>query len=160
MLFDYYDIDATVVAGTASPQKQQGFAPFGNEIDAMNLAFPLGQCNGYDPGNCMGSTSQVGWANADADWDHNPQAPLVSQIGAMWKSTLENGGDVWIVEGGMGDFTLHVALWVRDHSAVDLKKIHSVQHSNWNINNSGPGKLLFCFFLSPRQIARSTTAND
>ena len=95
MLFDYYGIDATVVAGTASPQKQGGFAPFGNEIGALNMAFPQGQCNVQN--TCAGTTSQVGWVNADADWDHNRNAPLVAQIGGMWKSTLERGGNVWYV---------------------------------------------------------------
>jgi len=39
----------------------------------------------------------------------------------------------------MGDFTLDVALWVQANSDADLKNINSVQHSNWNINNSGEG---------------------
>lgn len=136
MLFDYYNFDATVVTGTHSPQKQQGFAPFGNELDAMDIAFGA-QCS---PGSCAGNTAANGWVNADQDWDHNGNAPLVSEIGQVWLQTLRDGGTVWIAEGGMGDFTLDVTQWVQSQNgSVDLKKINSVQHSNWNINNSGQG---------------------
>lgn len=126
MLLDYYGIDATVVAGTGGPGNQGGFAPFGNELQAMDLAFPLGQCDGDVWLDCAGTTSQVGWVNADADWNHQSDAPLVAQIGDLWRRTLQGGGDVWIAEGGMADFTLHVALWLQQNAPeLDLKKIHT-----------------------------------
>ena len=140
MLFDYYGIDGSVITGTHSPQKAGGWAPFGNEVDALDIAFPLGQCV---VGQCTGTSMDVGWVNAHEDWGHDASAPLIAEIGAFWMSVLNGGGKIWIMEGGMGDFTLTVAKWIQVNApGLDLKNIHSIQHSNWNINNSGPGKWL------------------
>ncbi len=50
------------------------------------------------------------------------------------KSTLNNGGNIWIAEAGQSDFTaLLIKAIQHSHPTMSIKeRIHVVQHSDWN----------------------------
>ena len=56
-----------------------------------------------------------------------------------WLQTLNNGGEIWVAEGGPGDFTRRVLQAVKNSvsDCVAMTKIHIVQHSATNELNTG-----------------------
>ena len=63
-----------------------------------------------------------------------------------WKATLDTGGDVWLAEGGPSDFTFDVlqSLMAMGVSANILSnRIHTIQHSIWNEEQTDQSKLSF-----------------
>ena len=81
-----------------------------------------------------------GWLNADANWSRS-----VAVSADRWVETLNACGDVWVAEGGQADFTADVVREVLDRiPGLDTEsRIHVVQHSGWNENNSNSGDLAF-----------------
>ena len=74
-----------------------------------------------------------GWIAAHEQW---PSA--VAKLAERWKATLEAGGDVWVKEGGQSDITADVVRELREEMP-DLetqRRIHVVQHSDWNENQT------------------------
>ena len=59
--------------------------------------------------------------------------------GQRWTDTLSQGGDVWIAEGGPGDFTADVLRSIQQQSnECNWKnRIHLIQHSTTNETNTG-----------------------
>ncbi len=81
-----------------------------------------------------------GWLAAHKDWD-----AVVDELVDRWSTTFKAGGDVWVKEGGQSDLTADV---VRKLKVVmpDLdvaKRIHVVQHSNWNEQQTTDDDLAF-----------------
>ena len=76
-----------------------------------------------------------GWINAD---DNRELA--VQELGETWLTTIQNGGRVFVAEGGQADTSLGAAEYVRDNGG-DPSKIKIVQHSNWNIDQYSDGVL-------------------
>lgn len=76
-----------------------------------------------------------GWIAADKD-----REAAVESILKRWIATLIAGGDVFVKEGGTADVTTAVVKRLRkEHPGIDpLKRIHVVQHSNWNEKQSTP----------------------
>ncbi len=74
-----------------------------------------------------------GWIAA-----HKEHARAVDEIGRRWSKVLAAGGDVWVKEGGQSDITAAVVkVLKRQIPGLDTKaRIHVVQHSNWNENNT------------------------
>lgn len=70
-----------------------------------------------------------GWLPA-----HIRRDDVVKELGRRWCRTLEDGGDVWVKEGGQSDITAEVVKIVRrELPYIDTaKRIHVVQHSKWN----------------------------
>jgi hypothetical protein len=64
----------------------------------------------------------------------------VESILRRWVATLNDGGDVFVKEGGTADVTSEVVKRLhKEHPDIDtLKRIHVVQHSNWNEKQSTP----------------------
>lgn len=61
---------------------------------------------------------------------HGQSTLAVQQASTRWASTLSNGADVWIAEGGQSDFTANVVRQIESrYSNIDLKRIHVIQHS-------------------------------
>ncbi len=70
-----------------------------------------------------------GWLDAHADRDK-----ALAALVARWHKTLEAGGDVWVKEGGQSDLTADAvrAIKKRWPDLDTTRRIHTVQHSNWN----------------------------
>ncbi len=57
----------------------------------------------------------------------------VSRAATAWASVLSNGKDVWVAEGGPSDFTAEVLRELKSrYPGLNRKRVHVVQHSNWN----------------------------
>lgn len=79
-----------------------------------------------------------GWVAAHRDWNAALEA-----IHTRWRTTLEAGGDIYVKEGGQSDITAEVVRRLRrEHPGIDpLQRIHVVQHSTWNENQTTAGAL-------------------
>ncbi|MEM9563214.1 MAG: hypothetical protein AAGA93_11375 [Actinomycetota bacterium] len=80
------------------------------------------------------------WASADANRDN---AVLVAADKAI--AALDAGGDVWVTEAGQSDVTARIVKRIASQRpGVDTeKRIHVVQHSNWNENQTTPADLTY-----------------
>ena len=78
----------------------------------------------------------------DAAWNdcggwlagHTNRERVVAELTSRWCGVLKAGGDVWVKEGGQSDVTADVVRTIKSQ-LPDLdtaKRIHVVQHSNWN----------------------------
>lgn len=76
---------------------------------------------------------------------HNNIKPAVEQVKDMVKTTLNSQGDIWIAEAGQSDFTAELvkALQTEWPKLNTLKRIHVVQHSDWNEKSTSPESLEF-----------------
>ena len=86
----------------------------------------------------------------------------IEQLTARWSKTLDAGGDVWVKEGGQSDITAAVVERVqRALPAVDtLARIHVVQHSDWNENQTTPAALAYAKMATHYiRISAATSAN-
>ncbi len=132
--------EAFLVVGTYSAELIQRFddAGEGDIVGLMNTLYPNSQCNGSDCGKGK-------WLNADSTWALDENAAIVSHVAQLWKDTLDANPDaeVWIAEGGQGDFTLDVAKYAHENLGVSLStlnnRVHTVQHAAWNIDNTTTG---------------------
>lgn len=79
-----------------------------------------------------------GWVAADRDWE-----AAVKVIYTRWHTTLNADGDVYVKEGGQSDITAAVVKLLRqEHPEIATRqRIHVVQHSNWNENQTTPEAL-------------------
>jgi hypothetical protein len=75
-----------------------------------------------------------GWLDAHADRDR-----AMAALTKRWKATLTAGGDIWVKEGGQSDITSMVVKRLgADMPTLDpRKRIHIVQHSDWNEQHTG-----------------------
>lgn len=80
------------------------------------------------------------WSDAHTDFDQ-----ALTEVHKLSATTLVAGGDVWIAECGQSDFTAAVLRKIKtSHPSIDTKKrIHVIQHSDWNQNSADPEKLAF-----------------
>ncbi len=79
-----------------------------------------------------------GWVAA-----HTNREAAVAAMTGRWERILNAGGDVWVKEGGQSDLTAAVVKELR-RRLPDLEsgsRIHVVQHSNWNENETTPEAL-------------------
>ncbi|MCX7011363.1 MAG: hypothetical protein NTW86_02135 [Candidatus Sumerlaeota bacterium] len=69
----------------------------------------------------------------------------LAKMTERWGSVLQAGGDVWIKEGGQSDLTAETVKRLRQSMPqVDpVKRIHLVQHSNWNEDKTTPEALAY-----------------
>jgi hypothetical protein len=74
-----------------------------------------------------------GWIAADKDWN-----VAVNKVLDRWVKTLESGGDIYVKEGGQSDITADLVKRLgTEYPDVNTKKrIHVIQHSNWNENQT------------------------
>ena len=81
-----------------------------------------------------------GWLAA-----HDSRDEVVSLLVSRWTATLRAGGDVWVKEGGQSDVTADVVRRIRESSpGLDTTaRIHVVQHSNWNEEQTTDSALAF-----------------
>ncbi len=81
-----------------------------------------------------------GWLAAHAD-----RESVLAELTSRWRGVLKTGGDVWVKEGGQSDVTAEVLRRVKEGlPEVDTKKrIHVVQHSQWNENHTSEAALAY-----------------
>ncbi|MBM4148056.1 MAG: hypothetical protein FJ224_03330 [Lentisphaerae bacterium] len=82
----------------------------------------------------------------DAAWNdcggwfpgHANREQAAADLARRWSAVLAAGGDVWVKEGGQSDITAAVVRRIKDEALnVDtVKRIHVVQHSDWNENQT------------------------
>lgn len=76
---------------------------------------------------------------------HNNVAPAVAQVMKLVKTTLENKGDVWIADAGQSDFSAELIKAIQADllKIATSKRVHVVQHSDWNEEVTNPESLKF-----------------
>jgi hypothetical protein len=83
----------------------------------------------------------------DDNWTdaHENFKTAVEKVKNKAKATLVNQGDIWIAEAGQSDFTAELVKAIHtDLPAIDIsKRIHVVQHSDWNEEVTAPESLEF-----------------
>ena len=89
----------------------------------------------------------------DAAWNdcegwlagHTRREQVVVDLSERWSVVLENGGDVWVKEGGQSDITADVVKRIRLQTPGlnTTRRIHVVQHSNWNENQTTDAALAY-----------------
>jgi len=80
------------------------------------------------------------WTDAHTDF-----GAAVTKVAKIAKKTLSKGGDIWIADAGQSDFSAElVKALQKDIANLDsTKRIHIVQHSNWNEEVTDPEKLRY-----------------
>jgi len=81
-----------------------------------------------------------GYLNADDDWQ-----AAVTAATQRWIDTLVAGGDIWVKEGGQSDFTADVVAAIKaQHPSINTRaRIHVVQHSDWNEDETTDADLTY-----------------
>lgn len=76
---------------------------------------------------------------------HKNLERAVDRVKRIAESTLKNKGDIWIADAGQSDFSARLIMAIQeDLPNLDLKKrIHIVQHSDWNEEVTSPAYLNF-----------------
>ena len=76
---------------------------------------------------------------------HENLKNAVEQVKVIAKATLENQGDIWIAEAGQSDFSAELIKAIHaDLPDINIsKRIHLVQHSDWNEEVTSPESLDF-----------------
>ena len=81
-----------------------------------------------------------GWLAA-----HSDHKRAVEELTRRWANTLKQGGDIWVKEGGQSDITAEVVKTLR-REIPDFdtrKRVHVVQHSKWNEDQTTDAALAF-----------------
>jgi hypothetical protein len=80
------------------------------------------------------------WSNAHSDYDG-----ALNEVTHLMMKTLNDSGGIWIAEAGQSDFTADCIRIIQKElpSVNTSKRIHVVQHSDWNENQTAPGNLTF-----------------
>lgn len=80
------------------------------------------------------------WSDAHRDFDK-----ALDQVFSKVKPVLMSGGNVWIAEAGQSDFSASLVKHIQANmnSINTRKRIHLVQHSNWNEKVTDQEKLSF-----------------
>ncbi len=65
---------------------------------------------------------------------HENRAAAIEKVKKLAKKTLRKGGDVWIAEAGQSDFSAKLIRAIQQElPQIDMaRRIHIVQHSDWN----------------------------
>jgi len=76
---------------------------------------------------------------------HNNIKDAVEKVKSRVIKTLMQGGDVWIADAGQSDFSAELVSSVEKHlpEIQTSRRIHVVQHSEWNEEVTAPEKLDF-----------------
>jgi len=119
------------------PDKDDGHAiPAGKSIvekfGINNVMVVNGTCgdsikNRFNPDS--NAVARASWGSEYLD-AHGNNNNAVWDATNRWASTLSNGADVWVAEGGQSDFTADVVRRIEaNYSGINLKNIHVIQHS-------------------------------
>ena len=80
------------------------------------------------------------WSDAHANIDK-----ALDEVSALAVNTLNTGGDLWIAEAGQSDFSASLVKRIKIAlpSINTGSRIHIVQHSEWNENQTSPDDLAY-----------------
>lgn len=80
------------------------------------------------------------WSDA-----HKDISKAINRVKTLAKGVLEDQGDLWIAEAGQSDFSAKLVQALQaDMPEIDLsKRIHIVQHSDWNEEVTSPESLAY-----------------
>lgn len=80
------------------------------------------------------------WSDAHVD-----KAKALAEVLVLVKTTLQQGGDIWIVEAGQSDFSAALIQLVKvDAPSLNTQqRFHIVQHSEWNQDNTSAEALAY-----------------
>lgn len=75
------------------------------------------------------------WTDAHTDREY-----AIEQVKQRALAALKKGGDLWIAEAGQSDFSAQVieSLMIENPEIKSSKRIHVVQHSDWNEKETTP----------------------
>ncbi len=93
----------------------------------------------YVPANELFDTAfGSNWSDAHKNFEK-----ALKEETAIVMKTLEKGGNIWIAEAGQSDFTAALIRNIRktQPSVETIKRIHVVQHSDWNESVTAPDDL-------------------
>lgn len=112
-----FGLDPIIVAGTAQP-------------DASAHSYT----------GLMNSGWGSDWLNAAAN-----RTAAVDLATAEWLGVLDAGGDVWVAEGGVSDFSAEVLRNISDArpALATASRVHVVQHAQRNEDESTPADLAY-----------------
>ena len=76
---------------------------------------------------------------------HNNMKGAVEKVKPLAIKTLKQGGNLWIADAGQSDFSAELVKAIQEDlpKIETLKRIHVVQHSEWNEEVTAPEKLDF-----------------
>jgi hypothetical protein len=76
---------------------------------------------------------------------HNNTKSAVEKVKEIAKTTINSEGDIWIAEAGQSDFSAKLIKAIhKEFPGINTRKrIHLVQHSNWNEESTSPESLKF-----------------
>lgn len=76
---------------------------------------------------------------------HNRMESAAEEVAQKALPVLEAQGDIWIAEAGQSDFSAHLVKKLQSKlpELETKKRIHIVQHSDWNEEVTSPGLLAF-----------------
>ena len=119
MLVDTFNINQIWVVGGTNSLSQNNYLPGTDAL--MNQIYGDGR-----------------WTQANVLDPSSRNSAIVASTN-RWLQTLNNGGQVWVAEGGPGDFTHSVLQAVKSSvSECDAAtRVHIVQHSDNNELNTG-----------------------
>lgn len=92
------------------------------------------------PNSLLQLAFENNWTDAHENFDD-----ALKQTKVLVKATLENGGDIWIAEAGQSDFSAELIKAIQSdlNDINTTQRIHIVQHSDWNEENTSPINLAF-----------------
>ncbi len=92
------------------------------------------------PNSLLELAFENNWTDAHENFDD-----ALKQTKVLVKATLENGGDIWIAEAGQSDFSAELIKAIQSdlNDINTTQRIHIVQHSDWNEENTSPINLAF-----------------
>lgn len=132
---DFADLDD----GHAAVATAEAAAAHGVDVIAVAGTAALdSEDHTHDYGMVMNSTYGNAWVDAG-----NNRALAIDAMADEWIGTMRNGGDVWVAEGGVSDFTADVVREVQNRRP-DLdtaSRIHVVHHSTRNVNATSVANL-------------------
>lgn len=130
--------DIHSIAATATILSDSRFS----EVRYHAVAGAYGTQGGlYVPANELFEASfDENWSDAHTDYDQ-----ALSEVTDLVVNILKEEGDIWIAEAGQSDFTADLIKNVKTElPKFSIKnRIHVVQHSEWNENNTAPQNLTY-----------------
>ena len=130
--------DLHSVAGVATMLADPRFAQV--KYHAVAGAYGVQEGLYVPPNPLFQAAFEQNWSDAHGDFDK-----ALQEVSKLVSSTLDDGGSIWIAEAGQSDFS---AALVKNIQAIrpdvnTKKRIHIVQHSDWNEQSAAPENLAF-----------------
>ncbi len=118
--------DAQAVVATAEAVGHYGVTP----IIVAGTPAPANDFFTHDYDDVLNATWGTDWFDAGVD-----RTQVVEDIAQRWLATLDAGGEVWVAEGGVSDFTAEVLRSIRSQrpNLETTSLVHVVHHSQSNI---------------------------